>query len=131
MYRLRAKATAAQDMEDEETCQEIPFYSVNETEFSQLTENDHLHASTEKESTEDNASVSGIENDLPIDDHIEKVVWVDTIGMRGKHFGWCECQLVRMEGDIYIGNYIRWLVYSIFSYHVSLLVSIISDCSRH
>ena len=43
-----------------------------------------------------------------VDEYIGKTVWVDTVGVKGKHFGWCECTIVRKDGEIYIGNCIRW-----------------------
>ena len=43
------------------------------------------------------------------DEHIGKKVWIDTIGSKGKHLGWCEAVIKQKEpnGD-YVAFYTKW-----------------------
>ncbi len=96
LYRLRAKSTIVEQSqaEDEETAGlEFP--------GSQIVEND-LDGVAQIEQTQET-----VDSDV-VDDYIGKIVWVDTVGVRGKHFGWCECVIVRKEGVNYIGKFVRW-----------------------
>lgn len=94
MYRLRAKSTIVEQSQAED--EDAVGLEYPET---QIVENDPDGvAQIEKTPETVDSDVDNV--------YIGKIVWVDTVGVRGKHFGWCECVIVRKEGENFIGKFV-------------------------
>lgn len=72
----------------------------------------HVEGEDEVDSTDETLLVSSKTadvNEADDDEHIGKKVWIDTIGSRGKHLGWCEAVIKEKQanGD-YVAFYTKW-----------------------